>query len=236
MSDLPEKIGPVPVDKPWHQFRDFMAKKAGPLPIWAWTLLGGGVIAAVVLMHGKIPGIGALTGQAAQSAQGAGGGSGSGGEVTQPPPGSSPPGGGSTPPPYQPPLDTPPPIGQQDGTSGGGVAPSDPLTSPAAVSARFAEAAATRASAAQAIAWANAGIHPTRLEGHPGKIADDVLANHIPTATNTLNNVQHSPPPASTGLEGHPGKQADDLIAPAPPPAPVENAQGKHRSSGGQQI
>jgi hypothetical protein len=104
------------------------------------------------------------------------------------------------------------------------------------VAARFAEAAATRASAAQAIAWANAGIHPTTLEGHPGKIQDDVLANHIPTATNALNNVQHSPPPASTGLEGHPGKQADDLIAPAPPPAPVENAQGKHRSSGGQQI
>lgn len=125
MSDLPEKIGPVPVDKPWHKFRELMVRKVGPLPIWAWTLAGGGVIAAVILMHGKIPGMGALSGQTPQDAQGAGGGSGSGGDVSGPPPSSSPPGGGSTPPPSQPPLlDGPPPIGQQAGGTGGTVAPS----------------------------------------------------------------------------------------------------------------
>jgi hypothetical protein len=243
VSDLPEKIGPVPVDKPWHQFRDFMAKKAGPLPIWAWTLLGGGVIAAVVLMHGNIPGMGALSGQGAQNPQGGGGGdtggSGSGANPQGVPPASQAPGGGSTPQaapsaPTQPPLSgggagDVPLLGVQSGGAGGYVAPTAPAP------------------------YMNYREPQPVYEGGPRRGGPVYLADaptgKVPTATSAINNVQHSAVPMPnlgggigsviTGAAEHAAVSAQALKTPTapappapPPPAPPAYREPTSSSSG----
>jgi hypothetical protein len=123
------------VPEPEHaanKVKEFLLRKAGPLPYWAWGAAGILVIGGTIWMtkHGGIPGLGSLTGD------GGGGGTGSGGippidipGVSKPASSGGPPAVDGGTPPIPPPSGGAQPvyadlllIGQQSGDAGGGVA------------------------------------------------------------------------------------------------------------------
>jgi hypothetical protein len=237
-----------------NSIKEFLSRKGpGGVPFWGYGLMGAAVIGGVIYVNAR-GGFAALAGAGgtAPSATGTGsGGSGSGGDQPIPPGPSQPPGAGGPPPsPPQPPPTPDPPLiqggGQQSSSSGSGVSGPPPSIPSPDIPVNFSAGALLF----QKLGLPTMDFRPggnygpplprTRLEGHPGKQADDVLGPAAPRPT--------------TSLEGHPGKQADDVL-PAPAPvtqgyqlanpipttqtnvvqhtAPV-NAQGKKRTSGGQ--